>query len=303
MLREDDVFMIDEIPKIPEELKNAAINGNLVVFIGAGVSKQVGCKDWSELASNLINKCHDAENDLGHKCVNFREKKSLLEETDYKKVITICHKILRNNDKEELFFNELEESLNFKISDDRNIYDELRDLDAIYITTNVDNHFDNKFDKKNVFNDEEIIPSNIRKGTLFHIHGSLEKQESMVFTVQKYIQRYNNKDFTNFLDEIFNEYHVLFIGYGMNEFELIDYLIKNVEIKSKDEIKHFILLPFFAHEENLLELYSYYYKEMQIKVVGYAYDDKGYSQLYKILQDWNSKLYFDSKEKIDDWFK
>jgi len=297
--------MINEIPEIPEELKNAATMGNLVVFIGAGVSKQIGCKDWSELASNLINKCHITENDIGNTCINFREKKSLLEETDYKKVITICYNILKDNDKGEFFFSELKESLNPKISGDRNIYDELRDLDAVYITTNVDDHFDNKFDKKNVhYIDKEFNISNIKKGSLFHIHGSLKNQESMIFTVQEYIQRYNNPEFIKFLDEIFNEFNVLFIGYGMNEFELIDYLIKNVEIyKKDDEIKHFILLPFFAHEENLLELYSYYYKEMQIKVIGYAYDEKGFSQLYKILQDWNSKLYFDSKEKIDNWFE
>lgn len=39
-----------EIPEIPEPIKEASRNGCLVVFVGAGVSKIVGCPTWEEFA-------------------------------------------------------------------------------------------------------------------------------------------------------------------------------------------------------------------------------------------------------------
>ena len=296
--------MIPEIPDLPHEIKKAAINRNLVIFIGAGVSMQLGCKNWAELANNLIKKCYKVKSESGVPCINFRERKSLNEEYDYKKVITMCYNILKTNGHESLFFDELKESLkgDEDIINQPNIYDELRRLDAIYITTNADEHFDPKFDIRNLmYKKGDFNSSEIKNLNLYHIHGSLKDEESLVFTVERYISRYNDREFKNFLDEIFDKYLILFLGYSMNEFELIDYLISKVkkEERSEKEIQHFILLPFYAHEDNLLNFYQFYYNEMKIKVIGYAYDKKGYSQLYKILQKWNSEIFFESKDEID----
>lgn len=216
----------------------------------------------------------------------------------------MCYNILKTNGHESLFFDELKESLkgDEDIINQPNIYDELRRLDAIYITTNADEHFDPKFDIRNLmYKKGDFNSSEIKNLNLYHIHGSLKDEESLVFTVERYISRYNDREFKNFLDEIFDKYLILFLGYSMNEFELIDYLISKVkkEERSEKEIQHFILLPFYAHEDNLLNFYQFYYNEMKIKVIGYAYDKKGYSQLYKILQKWNSEIFFESKDEID----
>ena len=39
-----------EIPDIPPEIQQAALNGDLVLFVGAGVSMLVGLPSWSDLA-------------------------------------------------------------------------------------------------------------------------------------------------------------------------------------------------------------------------------------------------------------
>ncbi len=47
------------IPDLPDEIKNAVDQGKLALFIGAGVSRLVGCKGWSELACELVNVAYD----------------------------------------------------------------------------------------------------------------------------------------------------------------------------------------------------------------------------------------------------
>jgi len=49
--------MIYEIPKVPKEIVDAVNNQTLAVFIGAGVSRLIGCMGWDQLATNLVNRC------------------------------------------------------------------------------------------------------------------------------------------------------------------------------------------------------------------------------------------------------
>ena len=69
---------ISRIPKVPDEIKTAINNDTLSVFIGAGVSRLVGCKGWDALARNLVNRCHEED------IINFREKDTLSQIQDHK---------------------------------------------------------------------------------------------------------------------------------------------------------------------------------------------------------------------------
>ena len=99
----EDYSRIEKLPEVPAGIIEAVNNNNLVVFIGAGVSRIIGCMGWRELAVNLINVCFDTQDkDNTGTCINFKEKESLLQESDHKKVITICidcNKTLNCNDK------------------------------------------------------------------------------------------------------------------------------------------------------------------------------------------------------------
>ena len=53
-----------EIPELPLQIKQAAEIGELVIFIGAGMSYNLGCKSWNELAIELIKVCESIENRL-----------------------------------------------------------------------------------------------------------------------------------------------------------------------------------------------------------------------------------------------
>jgi len=286
--------MIPKIPRVPKEIVEAVNNETLAVFIGAGVSRLIGCMGWDQLARNLVERCFSAKKKDGSRIINFKERENLIQNNDPKKTITICYYLLKNNGFENIFYEELENSLKAdeELLMSQNIYDELYRLRGLFITTNVDEHFDSKFEPTRiVYREAEFNPSNIDRNKLYHIHGSIKDKNSLIFTVPQYIKRYNNPTFKKFLSTIISDkYTVLFIGYGMAEFELLDFLVTKFDPKKGKELKHFILLPFYRGEENILEFENYYYNSMGIEVLPYEKDEKGYGQLYDVIKSWNREI-------------
>jgi len=86
------------VPEIPLAIKDAVSEGKLAIFVGAGVSRIVGCKGWDDLASTLLNICHIQE------LINFKEKESLKTVRNNKELITITYELLKDNGKEEVFY-------------------------------------------------------------------------------------------------------------------------------------------------------------------------------------------------------
>jgi hypothetical protein len=291
--------MIKPVPQIEEGIIEAINDKKIAVFIGAGCSRLIGCRGWGQLAENLIRTCFETEKPDGKRCINFKEKDTLSQNTDYKKVISICHGILEKNGHEEIFFEKLEESFE---EDDVliktfNIYKELYNflhdsfsgLSGIFITTNADEHFDSEFSRSEIVSmPEDFNISDSSPLRLYHIHGSISNRESLVFTVNQYIERYNHENFREVLNKIFNEYTVLFLGYGLEEFEILDFLISKLKLdKRSRRLRNFILLPYYSGEENILDFDQIYYNNLGIKVLGYCKDENGYNQLYYVIKKWN----------------
>ena len=301
----EDYNIVHKIPPIPQAIKEAVNRNTLVVFIGAGVSRIIGCMGWDQLAKNLISVCFNTKNKIQTSTlINFKEKETLTQCNDHKKIITICHHILKENDLEELFYKEFDKALeaNKEKEKEFDIYKELFGLRGIFISTNADEHFDKKFTSKNrISNIDDFNISEINRSKLYKIHGTQKKRESLIFTIPAYIHQYNQLKFKKFLEEIFGserintKYTVLFVGYGMSEFELLDYLITKFDSTKKNkttyrEIKHYILLPFYKGEENILNFEQSYYNLMGVQVLGYEKDEKGYNQLYEVIKKWNEEI-------------
>ena len=293
---------IPPIPVLPHQIVEAINENRLVVFIGAGVSRLIGCMGWDQLAKNLVKKCHKTKKQDGSKCISFKEKETLLQEQDHKKTITICYGILKENGFEEDFFTEFDMALEDKpeLSNTNNIYDQLANIKAVFITTNADQHFDRKYfiEERILYKEVHFDSRSIEPRKLYHIHGRQQDRESLVFTVDRYIKRYNSEKFQQFLTEIFwseKHYVVLFVGYGMSEFELIDFLIHKTNsarerTEGDFELRHFILLPYYRDETNIRDFHQFYYKHLGIKTLGYQKDYRGYEQLYNVIKEWNSRI-------------
>lgn len=312
--------MVEKLPNLPSSIEDAIINKNLVIFIGAGVSRLIGCDGWAQLANLLINKCFYSKNDDGSSYINFKEKETLSKNTDYKKVISICHGILKLHNQEDEFFRTLRNSLkkDTELEESYNVYKELYNLlhdgfsgiNGLFLTTNADEHFDTEFSHDEiVFNPDDFDLSNNHL-KLYHLHGSISDENSLVFTVDQYIDRYNHPNFYKVLKSIFDEKRVLFIGYGLDEFEIIDFMITKLNIiKNLDEggeLKHFILLPYFSGEDNIMKFDQVYYRNLGINVLGYEKDENGYHQLYYVLKKWNEQIsnirtrLFDPEDEVDE---
>lgn len=277
---------IELIPRLPEEIVRAVDEKSLAVFIGAGVSRLVGCKGWADLAKDLANRAFRSD------VITYKDKESLLQIPDHRKVITICHGLLTEKGLEGEFMDAMRGALRDDLEVAKpNIYDDIYKLRAVFITTNADRLFHRHFDEPSIhFTREELDPANVERLNLYHLHGCISYPETMVFTLQGYFECYNDNAIQLFLRRVFADYTVLFLGYGLSEFELLEYLFLKFNRREKKERRHFMLRPFFAGQERLLKFEQSYYATMGIQLLGYQKDKCGYKQLEMIIPEWDRRL-------------
>jgi len=311
--RNSDKTEIPELPEISIPILEAASNGKLVVFIGAGVSRLLGYSSWQHLAERYVEYLFRE----GH--LSYLEYE-YLKKLDPRKLLSICKNFCEKNSipspsmSELLQPKEIEENI-------RDIYELIYSWNAIYVTTNFDDELDKvtkKPSKKEVtienYNsssdplslenpDEKIItdPEQIliaqlyTPGTVIHLHGSLDSKN--ILTISDYLFHYQNEKIQSFLNHLFTRFTVLFIGYGLEEYELLEFLVYKSQIHTSDyskskekEIKHYLLYPVFSWEKAMLEFHTLYYRELNIELIPYEKDKKGYQQLYEIIKKWTLKI-------------
>jgi len=277
---------ISRIPEVPDEIRTAVNRGTLAVFIGAGVSRLVGCQGWDTLARNLVNRCHSEG------IINFKENESLCQIPDHKKKITICYHLFNNNHRADVFYEEMNRALKEgAYVETPNIYDDIYRLRGLFITTNADTHFDRLFNPPNIlYGASDFREDRLDSTNLYHIHGSARDRNSLIFTVSAYIQRYTNPKFRMFLGRIFREYTVLFLGYGVAEFEILDFIFQDNLGNPALVPRHFMLSAFYSGEDNILGYEQAYYNDLDINILGYEKDANGYRQLIEVIRHWNEEI-------------
>lgn len=146
----------------------------------------------------------------------------------------------------------------------------------------------------------DLTPANLNKpNTVIHLHGSLVASDGMVLTTQHYVRHYANDRLSGnaekenrvltFLDYLFKEKTVLFIGYGLEELEILEYVILKAQRPAGSgphEAKHYILQGFYSHEHELMRsLTRYYLEECGIQLIPFLRDNKDWDQLLEVLAD------------------
>jgi hypothetical protein len=159
---------------------------------------------------------------------------------------------------------------------------------------------------------EQLTDLNIRYQCLYQIHGAKSDRGSLVFTVPQYIERYQHPKFTDFLKDIFNKHTVLFVGYGLSEFEILDYVIEkyaereSAATKRQTGTNRYTLQGYQESEVGRLELDCYYYAELGLTVIPYRMSDSlDHKQQVNVLRHWGdqkrdlSLTYSDIAAKIE----
>lgn len=162
----------------------------------------------------------------------------------------------------------------------------IRGLSSIVFSTNVDLLLDKDIPNENrFFTKEQLQNICIKENTdqqIWHLHGSLDRSRDIVFTTRQYLEHYANRRFRDNLYNLLNrgEYTILFIGYGLSELQLLDFLVN----AKGDGTRMFLLQPYFSDDGPLYEAEAPYYKDYGITLIKYP-KDNGYDELFQVLAD------------------
>ena len=295
------LFLIQDDLELPIELKNIILrNEKIGVFVGAGVSRLLEIPLWKDLGNRAIEYLYKINK------INYFEYQRIINDViDPKQKLTIFHRILPKNTSEAKAFYEK----TLKKADKKNIknpYDLLVEIEWIKLTSNIDKEYYEALIKKSeqslTLSDQgdfdittvkqigaKIATNNfdidhLDNETIYQIHGSIDSLENTILTTEDYIKAYyEESELRKFLKKLFEEYTIIFIGYGLEEFPILEHIIKNSKI-------HYAVVPTYLNEMNLFRLHSEYFDTLKIKPIPYYLDFNGYERLINVLDAWNQQI-------------
>jgi hypothetical protein len=316
-----EISQIPDIPDIPEELRIASREGRLVLFVGAGASQLAGCPGWSDFADRALKSPglqkvnHALLDQISNRSLSPRIKLALaLDWAQEANAQVKFDKILHPDGWE-------------NHADGVRMYRALNSLGRTFVTTNYDRWLDRDFplepsmnvdaeespSKTRLLRREAIYwPEDIKIGlmhrddvvTVIHLHGSVEDPATMVLTTRDYIRHYghergsagkvNQNPIHLFLEALFHEKCVLFIGYGLDELEILEYVILKAKRQDGGQTqvaKHFILQPFFSHEVDVANGIANYFKnQCGVTLLPFLRDKRNFAQLIYVIEDFAKKI-------------
>ncbi len=297
------------IPPVPDQIRQAAKEARLVLFIGAGVSRLMGAPSWDEFAGLVLEQL------VCSKSITYAELKQL-SNLDARKRLSIALQIAET-DELKIDFDKL---IHRKGSDSSKIYEHLRSIDCVYVTTNYDEYLDTEQSRAKVTLSTDGEPygrikselicrphqfqnSILRKqGAVIHLHGSLKDRDSMIMTTPHYINHYANSDVKSFLHDLFSSQTVLFIGYGMEEWDILEYLLTKGRHAISRTSQFFMLMGFYSHQEKTFDhLYKYYKELLGVELIHFILDFLDHSQLEKIMESWSVSIEIGTPLLSDDY--
>ena len=302
-----------EIPEIPSAIVDAVSTGRLILFIGAGVSRLAGAPSWE----NAANKAFDEL--IQKSLIRFGEAEQLKGEHPKKKLSIAMD--ISSGANSVLDFRRIFTPPEYQ--PDAQIYRDLYSIGVPIVTTNYDEGLDLQalqttpmatpvqpagastpqvagtqtkpsgvvyYHKKDL-----TIEKLLQPGAVIHIHGSVQDHISMVVSSRQYLEHYREQFVQTFLQKLFEgDYTVLFVGYGLEEEEIIDYVTLKNPGKLQSNIReerHFWLYPWLPSQEaRFTHLSNYYLSYCNVKRVPYSIDRLGHSQLKDVISEWAKRL-------------
>jgi hypothetical protein len=288
-------------------LKEAARLGLLIPFIGAGASRVASCPGWPEFADRSLR---------------FFVEKGKFTHAQFDQIRTLTPRVKlsfaksleRQHDLPIDFKSVLYPKAGLSDSKGLRLYSAIAKLGKTFVTTNYDEWLDSSLTTLQpqvpegpaqvatatqpapnvIYRAKDLSPDCLsRPNTVIHLHGSVKDPTSMIVTTQDYIAHYANDrsrgsaDEENlvltFLNALFQQRKtVLFIGYGLEELEILEYVIGKARLRQPEgskQIRHFILHGFFGHEQELRRTLERYYRENGIRLIPFSRDQHDWDQL------------------------
>jgi hypothetical protein len=302
---------IPPIPGVPPALREAAQLTKLIPFVGAGASQLAGCPGWNEFADEALKVFVDHRK-FSHaqldqvRALSPRVKLAIALALQAEHRIQIdFRRILHRRERSEYAIG-------------CRLYSYLSNIGRTIVTTNYDEWLDDevvppptdpageaggsaKFAPRArtvYYKREDLTAANLnRQDVVIHLHGSVKDPAGMVLTTPDYVQHYANdrksqeNTVLTFLEDLFRDMTVLFVGYGLAELEILEYLIVKRRATTKDlQPGHFLLQGFFSHERDLMVSMRTYYRACGIELVPFSMDQEGWRQLVYVLERWSREM-------------
>ncbi len=235
---------------IHPKLKKAIEDDDLVVFVGAGLSKSLENENGEEIGDwkNLLNKMLDYLIQEGVDKV-FNDLKPLVEPFEPLRLLEL---IEDKNIGNAMVQNFLKSFFTLKDSNNLLVHKNLCKLSNKIITTNYDEAFemaDRRFARNVAYkgrNGELSSFSDSKKITLLKLHGCISHIDEMVLFPSQYRALYDNTSnasqhiLMHFKDAI-KHHTVLFIGTGMGDFQIKNIFQQLKEVQGGYAKTHFII--------------------------------------------------------------
>src|ERR1035437_608869 len=230
-------------PDVPSEIENAAQSGELVVFVGAGISRLVKCPSWDGFADQVLEQ-------LIPDGIDYHGLSQINALGDAKKKLSIA-KIIAKKMKRAIDYRSI---FNVTLCPN-NVYSYLNAFNSSFVTTNYEKFLQPESrsadpeDEWRFYRRDQLLRLNLDKnGNVIHLHGCLDDPDSMVITTKDYLEHYSSSDVQTFLKYLFEKKTVLFLGYGLEEIEVLEYILRrgNAVSPSGDApARRYILQGFF----------------------------------------------------------
>jgi hypothetical protein len=296
-------------PLVPEALREAAARTTLVPFIGAGASKLAGCPNWSEFADGTLQRLIDAGK---LSFAQVEQIKHLTPRTRLSIARMIEHQTNANINFKTLFHRTtIDQS-----PDGLRLFDAILKLGNVIVTTNYDCWLDQPLRPITLVSEgittkapldlrrtiisqpESFLPGLLDgKNTVIHLHGSVDDPRNMIVTTQDYLHHYRNdrrradgaseNRVLTFLEALFERKNVLFIGYGLEELEVLEYVVlkaRSDATTTTSAPRHFMLQGFFSYQEDLVRNLSSYYRQSGIELIPFRLE------LIDVVEDFASQI-------------
>ena len=231
-------------------IKKAINNDKLVVFAGAGVSKDSGIPLWSELIEEIRGYLNEDIN-----------------EDDPLKIAQILY-----NEKGEKEYNDIIKNSLYK---SKGVYNPLHEIlfelnPQHIITTNYDHYFESIIENKglpfSVVSKDIDLPYAEHKSLLIKYHGDFENK-NIVFKEIDYLEFSKNNTLKEiYVKSLFSNKVILFVGYSVGDVNL-KLLIRDIQfILTKHHQRAYLL----SHNTNISDSEIKYFENLGINIINYC---------------------------------
>lgn len=306
---------IESLPSVPLGLIEAAAKSTLVPFVGAGISQLAGCPRWADFADCALDS-------LTKQGKLSAAQRSQLGGLSPRVKLSVAKLAARRAGVQIDYRSILQKPRWSDDAEGRRVYGHLGELGNRFVTTNYDEWLDivvppperalgtgresgrTKAETKRVklHSPEEMTAANFAPNTVVHLHGALDEPANMVLSTRDYIKRYANDGSTGdqenpvlrFLEYLFSQKTILFLGYGLEELEILEYVIQKAKHNSGSSERitsHYLLQGFFSFEEALCDsLHEYFLHECGIELIPFRRDENNWGQVIDVLAHFASAL-------------